>query len=90
MICYPVAGDQFINCKYITEVWKVGVQIKGFRQEEFEEGLAKVTEDEGIGSRLEELHDRVTGKVAITRVEDNLNDFVGGMQRWIGSTRKII
>ncbi|XP_031377966.1 UDP-glycosyltransferase 74F2-like [Punica granatum] len=31
LVCFPVAGDQFVNCKYIVEVSKIEVRIRGER-----------------------------------------------------------
>ncbi|GAU43398.1 hypothetical protein TSUD_254810 [Trifolium subterraneum] len=51
LLCYPVAGDQFVNCAYIVEVWRVGLRLNGFGQKDVVEGLANVMEDEEMSTR---------------------------------------
>ncbi|XVE78500.1 hypothetical protein DITRI_Ditri13aG0150200 [Diplodiscus trichospermus] len=68
LLCFPVAGDQFINCKYIVKVWKIGVKINGFGLKDVEEALRKVTEDGGMKERLMSLNQRITEEVAGSRV----------------------
>lgn len=60
-MCYPVAGDQFVNCKYIVDVWKIGVRMSGFGEEEVGVGLRKVMEDKEIGERLKKLRHKAMG-----------------------------
>ncbi|CAN6990726.1 unnamed protein product, partial [Brassica rapa subsp. trilocularis] len=64
LVCYPVAGDQFVNCKYIVDVWKIGVRMSGFGEREVGDGLRKVMEDEEIGERLKKLRDKAMGNEA--------------------------
>ncbi|KAF2308264.1 hypothetical protein GH714_039755 [Hevea brasiliensis] len=51
LLCHPVAGDQFVNCAYIVEKWKIGVKINGFAQKDVEEGLQKVMDDNEMNRR---------------------------------------
>ncbi|XP_022760089.1 UDP-glycosyltransferase 82A1-like [Durio zibethinus] len=76
LLCYPVAGDQFINCKYIVEVWKIGVKIFGLGQKDVEEALEKVTEDDEMKERLMRLYQRTMGEEAGSRVVANLKAFL--------------
>ncbi|KAK6157046.1 hypothetical protein DH2020_011294 [Rehmannia glutinosa] len=46
LLCYPIAGDQFLNCAYIVSAWKIGVKMEGFGVEELKDGIRKVVEDE--------------------------------------------
>ncbi|KAL0706806.1 hypothetical protein Bca4012_073232 [Brassica carinata] len=64
LVCYPVAGDQFVNSRYIVDVWKIGVRISGFGEKEVEDGLRKVMEDEEMGERLKKLRDKAMGNEA--------------------------
>ncbi|CAH8380737.1 unnamed protein product [Eruca vesicaria subsp. sativa] len=64
LVCYPVAGDQFVNCRYIVDVWEIGVRIGGFGEKEVEDGLRKVMEDEKMGERLAKLRDKAMGNEA--------------------------
>ncbi|XVF20936.1 hypothetical protein REPUB_Repub12eG0046800 [Reevesia pubescens] len=76
LLCYPVGGDQFVNCKYIVNVWKIGVKINGFGQKDVEEGIRKVTEDGEIKERLMRLYQRTMGEEANSRVMANLKAFL--------------
>ncbi|XP_010532515.1 PREDICTED: UDP-glycosyltransferase 82A1 [Tarenaya hassleriana] len=61
MLCYPVAGDQFVNCGYIVDVWRVGDRVLGFGEKEVEEGVTRVMEDDEMGERLKKLREKVMG-----------------------------
>ena len=50
-----------MNCKYIVDVWKIGVRMSGFGEREVGDGLRKVMEDEEIGERLKKLRDKAMG-----------------------------
>ncbi|KAG7626175.1 UDP-glycosyltransferase 82A1 [Arabidopsis thaliana] len=75
LLCYPVAGDQFVNCKYIVDVWKIGVRLSGFGEKEVEDGLRKVMEDQDMGERLRKLRDRAMGNEARLSSEMNFTFF---------------
>lgn len=53
-----------MNCKYIVDVWKIGVRMSGFGEREVGDGLRKVMEDEEIGERLKKLRDKAMGNEA--------------------------
>ncbi|ESQ47646.1 hypothetical protein EUTSA_v10020711mg [Eutrema salsugineum] len=72
LVCYPVAGDQFVNCKYIVDVWKIGVRMSGFGEKEVEDGLRKVMEDKEMGERLKKLKDRAMGNYEARLCLDSL------------------
>ncbi|XVF71171.1 hypothetical protein PTKIN_Ptkin12aG0014900 [Pterospermum kingtungense] len=55
LLCYPVAGDQFVSCKFIVEVRKIGVKISGFGHNDVEEDVKKVTDDGEMNARLMRL-----------------------------------
>lgn len=76
MLCYPVAGDQFVNCAYIVKMWKIGVKINGFEEKDIEEGLRKVIEDGEMENRLMKLYMRTMGEQARARVMANITDLV--------------
>ncbi|VVA98775.1 unnamed protein product [Arabis nemorensis] len=75
LVCYPVAGDQFVNCKYVVDVWKIGVRMSGFGEKEVEDGLRKVMEDKEMGERLKKLRDRAMGSEARLCLERNFTLF---------------
>ncbi|KAL5581621.1 hypothetical protein UlMin_014063 [Ulmus minor] len=79
LLCYPVAGDQFVNCNYIVKVWKIGVRISGFGERDVEEGFRRVMEDLEMGNRLKKLCERTVGDEASSRVMANLMAFTDGL-----------
>lgn len=62
MLCYPVAGDQSLNCAYIVQEWKVGVRLNGLGVKDVEEGLRLVMEDVEMEITLKKLHDTIIRK----------------------------
>ncbi|GMI98508.1 hypothetical protein like AT3G22250 [Hibiscus trionum] len=80
LLCYPVAGDQFVNCKYIVKVWKIGVKVNGLGLKDVEEAVKKVTEDEEMEERLMNIYQRTMGEEASSRVICNFKAFVFGLQ----------
>ncbi|KAG0526702.1 hypothetical protein BDA96_06G168700 [Sorghum bicolor] len=51
LLCYPVSGDQFINCAYITGVWRIGLRLGGggggMTRDDVVEGIGRVMDDGG-------------------------------------------
>lgn len=80
-LCYPVAGDQFLNCAYIVQKWKIGVKINGFQQKDIEEGLKRVMEDKDISNRLNILQESTMGKEASSIATSNLTAFIDGLRK---------
>lgn len=75
LLCYPIAGDQFLNCVYIVNSWKIGVKIERFGSEEIENGTRKV-EDENFRGRIEELNEKLFGKEGSSKAMANLSTFM--------------
>ncbi|GFP93802.1 UDP-glycosyltransferase 82a1 [Phtheirospermum japonicum] len=76
LLCYPVAGDQSLNCAYIVSAWKIGAKMEGFGIEEVECGIRKVVEDEQMSRRIEKLSERFYGKEGSTKAMANLSTFI--------------
>lgn len=56
MICMPSFGDQKINAKYASDVWKVGVQLENkLERREIEKIIRKVT----LGDEAKEIRENV-------------------------------
>ncbi|KAI3837411.1 hypothetical protein MKW92_002558 [Papaver armeniacum] len=77
LLCYPVAGDQFINCTYIVDAWGIGVKMNGIRKSDVEEGVKRVMK----GKRSEEMEDKVmkmkgrlNGEEVCSRAVSNLTE----------------
>ncbi|XP_047946644.1 UDP-glycosyltransferase 82A1 [Salvia hispanica] len=75
LLCYPIAGDQLLNCVYITDKWKIGVKIERFGIEEVKNGIRKV-EDEKFRGRIEKLNDKLFGKEGSSKAMTNLSTFI--------------
>lgn len=62
MICMPCFSDQTVNAKYVTDVWKVGLQLEsGLKREEIERTIRRLMgEEEGreIRERISELKEK--------------------------------
>lgn len=58
LLCYPLAGDQFLNCAYIVEVWRVGLRLNGLGLKDVEERVEKLMEDKEMSNRLDTLYER--------------------------------
>ncbi|KAG7024680.1 UDP-glycosyltransferase 82A1, partial [Cucurbita argyrosperma subsp. argyrosperma] len=76
LLCFPVAGDQFLNCGYVVKVWRIGLKLNGFGEKEVEEGVRKVMEDGEMKGRLMKLHERIMGEEANSRVNSSFTTFI--------------
>ncbi|XP_075489046.1 LOW QUALITY PROTEIN: UDP-glycosyltransferase 82A1 [Primulina tabacum] len=76
LLCYPIAGDQFLNCAYIVNVWRIGVKLEGFGREEIENVISTVLEDEQMRWRIEKLNDKLFGKEGISKARAKLMAFI--------------
>ncbi|XVF81672.1 hypothetical protein PTKIN_Ptkin15bG0174100 [Pterospermum kingtungense] len=76
LLCYPIAGDQFLNCKYIVKVWEIGVRVNGFGKKEVEEAVKKVKEDGEMKERLTRVYQRALGEESSSRALANLKAFL--------------
>ncbi|XP_060209697.1 UDP-glycosyltransferase 82A1 [Lycium barbarum] len=76
LLCYPIAGDQFVNCAYIIQKWRIGVRIDGFGLKDLEGGLKRVMEDDGMSERIDRLNEMTMSKVASCKAMDNLTTFI--------------
>ncbi|XP_057792766.1 UDP-glycosyltransferase 82A1 [Salvia miltiorrhiza] len=75
LLCYPIAGDQFLNCAYIVNSWKIGVKIERFGIEDIDNGIRKV-EDQKFRGRIEELNEKLFGKEGSSKAMANLSTFI--------------
>ncbi|KAG9148461.1 hypothetical protein Leryth_027641 [Lithospermum erythrorhizon] len=78
MLCFPVAGDQFLNCAYIVNTWRIGVRLNGLEEHDVVEGFAKLTMDlDGMNQRIMALNDRFMGFSAnCYKSMNNLKEFI--------------
>ncbi|XP_050230798.1 UDP-glycosyltransferase 82A1 [Mercurialis annua] len=76
LLCYPVAGDQFVNCAYVVQKWRIGIRIYGFGYKDVEESLRRVMDDTGMNCRLMRLYESTMGDDARFRAMANLTTFL--------------
>ncbi|CAD6262996.1 unnamed protein product [Miscanthus lutarioriparius] len=86
LLCYPVSGDQFINCAYITGVWQIGLRLDGgMSRDDVGAGIGRVMDDGDEGRRLQEkvwaLRDRVVTVEARRAADRNVSSFVDEITR---------
>ncbi|KAJ4976013.1 hypothetical protein NE237_001119 [Protea cynaroides] len=82
LLCYPVSGDQFVNCKYIVKVWGIGMEMQGDGWRDVEEGVRSVMEEvEEMQQRVLELKERVLGDKGSSRAAATLTAFVDDLKK---------
>ncbi|KAJ8440031.1 hypothetical protein Cgig2_020519 [Carnegiea gigantea] len=81
LLCFPVAGDQSLNCEYIVNVWKIGVKINGFSIKDVGDGIKRVMEDTKMKTRIERLNERIMGEEATLKVKQNMLHFMNDLKR---------
>ncbi|GJN02296.1 hypothetical protein PR202_ga19630 [Eleusine coracana subsp. coracana] len=84
LLCCPVAGDQFINCAYITGLWGIGRKLHSVSRDHVKAGIERVMDGEE-GTRLEEnvtaLREKVVTAEARCTAEKNVTSFVDEIKR---------
>ncbi|CAO2815400.1 unnamed protein product [Amaranthus hypochondriacus] len=81
LLCFPVAGDQSLNCEYIVNVWKIGVKMNGFSIMDIHDGVERAMEDKEMKKRIEALNIRVMGEDAMMKVKDTMLCFMNDLKR---------
>ncbi|XP_026440925.1 UDP-glycosyltransferase 82A1-like [Papaver somniferum] len=79
LLCYPVAGDQFVNCTYIVDVWGIGAKMNGIRKSDVEEGVMRVMKGKGseeMEEKVMKLKARLNSEELCSRAVSNLTDFL--------------
>ncbi|RCV07446.1 hypothetical protein SETIT_1G245200v2 [Setaria italica] len=84
LLCYPVSGDQFINCAYIVKMWQTGIRLSSTKRSVVEDCVEKIMEGEE-GRRMQDkvvvLRQRVMMGEARCAAKRNLDSFVDGIMR---------
>nr|XP_010906747.2 UDP-glycosyltransferase 82A1 [Elaeis guineensis] len=82
LLCYPISGDQFVNCEYIVRVWGIGIKLNGISQSSMRDGIQKIM----AGKEAMEIQARVLDlKKQISRNSRAL----ANLQCFIDEIRKI-
>lgn len=56
LLCYPVAGDQFVNAAFIVKVWGIGAMLDGSAgRSAVEDGIKRVMETEESSEMQERI-----------------------------------
>ncbi|WOL09809.1 UDP-glycosyltransferase 82A1 [Canna indica] len=79
LLCYPIAGDQFVNAAYIVRVWGAGVRLEGCDRGAVERGVGRIIRgEEGVrvGEGVARLKRRIMGKKGSSEAMANLQRFV--------------
>lgn len=88
LLCYPVTGDQPVNCRYIAEAWKIGVRLDSMRRPAVEEGLEAVMgpAGDGLRRRLAEMSEAIFGKDGQETAAKELMAFVEEVSATVDAT----
>jgi hypothetical protein len=84
LLCYPVSGDQFINCAYIAKMWGIGIRLSSTDRSVVQDCVKRIMEgDDGrrLQENVEELRERVTMSGARRTAKMNLETFIDGIKR---------
>ncbi|TVU29101.1 hypothetical protein EJB05_20649, partial [Eragrostis curvula] len=84
LLCYPVSGDQFINCKYIVKTWGIGIRLSSTDRSVVEDCVKRIMEGEDgkrLKQKVDELRERVMKGKARRTAKMNLESFVDGIKR---------
>uniref|UniRef100_A0A0E0K2Q7 Glycosyltransferase n=1 Tax=Oryza punctata TaxID=4537 RepID=A0A0E0K2Q7_ORYPU len=82
LLCYPVAGDQFINCAYIVKAWEIGIRLRSTDRGEVEDCIGRIMEGEDgrrLQEKLDELRESVMAGEALCIAKRNIEDFIHGI-----------
>ncbi|KAK3154702.1 hypothetical protein QOZ80_2BG0194090 [Eleusine coracana subsp. coracana] len=84
LLCYPVSGDQFINCAYIVKMWGIGIRLSSTKGSVVQDCVKRIMEGED-GGRLQEKVDELRERVMMGRgrrtAKMNLEYFVDRILR---------
>ncbi|KAL6899542.1 hypothetical protein ACP4OV_006200 [Aristida adscensionis] len=84
LLCYPVSGDQFINCAYIVKMWGIGIRLGSTEKAVVEDCIKRVMDgEEGrrLQKKVNELKERVmTPGEARSTAKRNLGSFVNAIK----------
>ncbi|KAJ1702062.1 hypothetical protein LUZ63_001841 [Rhynchospora breviuscula] len=83
-LCYPISGDQFINCSCIVKVWGIGIKLYHIEQHAVQGYIEKVIEGKDGKKMLERviaLRRNVMEGSASEEARNNLGIFIDYLRR---------
>ncbi|CAD5196519.1 unnamed protein product [Musa acuminata subsp. malaccensis] len=84
LLCYPIAGDQFVNAVYIVKVWGIGIKLDGCHRHAIENGIGRImTGDEGAKAQASvlQLKKRVMGEEGSSAAVASLQCFIDTIKK---------
>ncbi|XP_057859841.2 linamarin synthase 1 [Cryptomeria japonica] len=88
MIGWPYFGDQFLDCRFAKDIWKVGLDFKDVdvddarlvRREEIKSAVVRVMESEELQKKAQELKEAATKAVMVGGSSfNNITTFIHDM-----------
>ncbi|XP_057833957.2 linamarin synthase 2-like [Cryptomeria japonica] len=95
MLGWPYFFDQFLDCRFCNDVWKIGIDLEGadgdenvvVKREEIEKGVRRLMEAEELRKRGRELKEAALKAIGQGGSSfNNLNRFIDDMKQLSNST----
>jgi UDP:flavonoid glycosyltransferase YjiC (YdhE family) len=83
LLCYPISGDQFINCSYIVNVWGIGIKLDRMEQKAVQDCVEMAMEGEkgqDMLTKVIELRRNAMEGSASEKARSNLKIFVDSLK----------
>ncbi|CAN6477655.1 unnamed protein product [Victoria cruziana] len=62
LLCWPVSGDQFVNCEFIVNIWKVGIELEGKERKDIRKGITtKMSQWQDLKRNILALRESIFG-----------------------------
>lgn len=84
LLCYPISGDQFINCCYIVKVWGIGIKLDYIEQNVVQDCIEKAMdgkEGQEMLKKVMQLRRNVMEGIGSEKARSNLRTFVDYLRR---------
>ncbi|KAL8170413.1 hypothetical protein V2J09_022217 [Rumex salicifolius] len=79
LICFPLGGDQLLNCVYIVDLWKIGVRIEDFGVREITDNVNWVMSDANMKRQVMKLSENFMGEEARLKMTANVKYFLNSL-----------
>lgn len=84
LLCYPISGDQFINCCYIVKVWGIGIKLDYIEQNVVQDCIEKAMdgkEGQEMLKKVMQLRRNVMEGIGSEKARSNLTTFVDYLRK---------